>query len=273
MKKLTFLFLATFFVTICFGQSATYQGLLALNHNEVNNSFNIFKKLTPEDFSSKQNIIWSNFYFRYTKGNIDNPQTAMKFSVINEQTYQLYFSELEPVSITFYKNEADKILDISVTLFELDNGKIKATKLKNKSFVVTKQPNTIKVEIGKEVTKIDSYITVNFETETQNLKQLGAYNFEKPTNKEYKMIMSGNIPRPFKYKIPTTLLLQDQVSKKMRLKKFTNSTPPIIDYAVDTDSYKWILNDKNVKDLVFDLESVFFGLNIGPSPQFIMSQK
>ncbi|TCC92135.1 hypothetical protein EZ428_10410 [Pedobacter frigiditerrae] len=274
MKKLTLFAFSLIISYSSFSQSATYQALLALNHNESNNGFNTKIKPTVEDFSSKKSLIWSNVYFRYFKGNnIDNPQTAMKFSAVSEQTYHIYCEEAQPISINLNKEAADRVLEVSVVMFELDNGKIIATKLKNKSFTVTKEPKLINLLIDKENIKAGAYLKVSFEIESSNLKKLGPYNFAKPTNGNYDLIMTTNIPKPFSYKTPEDLLLKDQVSKKMRLKQFTNSTPAIADYDVDSDSIKWTLSDKNSKEITFNLESIFFGLNVGPSVKFLMEEK
>lgn len=273
MKKLTLIIFSTLFSSVCFAQSATYKALLALSYNETNNNFNIKTKLTEEDFSSKKNLIWNNFYFRYAKGNIDNPETSMKFSVVNEQSYQIYCNIAESISISINKENTDKIMEISATLFSLENGKIITTKLKGKNLVIVKEPTLIKLSIDKETIKPGSFLKVNFETETSNLKKLGPYNFNKPTAGNYDMIMSASIPRPFSYKNPEAIILKDQATTKMRLKQFTNSTPPISDYDVDSFSYKWSINDQNIKELNFTLESVYFGLNVGQSAKFILADK
>jgi hypothetical protein len=254
-----------------FGQSATYKALLALNHNVDNNSYNLKSKLTNDAFTTKKSLIWSNVYFKYYKSNnIDVPDGAMRFAIMNEQTYQIFCQEVQPITLNIFKGKDDKVYDVVVFMYTLENGKVSSEKLKSKSFNITKNDGDVKIEIPKEVVKAGSFLKINTEIISFDFKKLGPFNFSKPTTGDYDLIMSANLPDAFGYSIPDELKEKEKLVKSFNLKEFTYATPPIIDYPMGSLSYKWDIKENKASDVVFKNYSISYSKNVGITAKKLM---
>jgi hypothetical protein len=275
MKLLTLSFFLL--LSICsFGQSNTYKDWLTMSYNINNNNVNLYK-LEAEDFSTRKSIVCNNVYFRYFKpfdNSMSNRDENMKFAIRNDAIYSIYCTEAKPLIINLTKDGKEKLIGIEVSVLTLENNKINSSKLKSKNFVVTKDSTSIKIEISSEAIVPGSFLRVLSTTESINFKQLGPFYFTKPTTGEYKYLLTASIPESFIYKTPKELSLNHQETKKFIYKEFTPFTPPIVDWEVNSYSYKWELTNQSVNKVVFDVESILFGKRyIGTSEAYLLGKK
>lgn len=73
----------------------------------------------------------------------------------------------------------------------------------------------------------------------------------------------------FKYTIPDNLKMEDKKIESMKLKEFTYSNPPIVDYNATSFSYKWTVMSNPVDD--FRLESINLFKDFGTSVEQLMA--
>jgi len=271
--KSSLLFCFLFLSINSFGQSATYKAWYEMSYNVNNNNFDSFKP-TIADFAAKKSTIWNNVFFRYYK-NSSNPMGQrdenMKFAIRNELIYSIYCPEAAPLVINLDKAEFDKLIGVEVTAFTMDKNKVSSSKVKSKSVIVTKENKQTKIEISQDAILTGCFIRIVTTVESFNFKKLGPFNFAKPTTGEYNFLLTANIPESFIYKKPEQLNLLEQETKKFIYKEFTYGTPPIVDWTVNSYTYKWTLANQSNTVLLFDLESIYFGRDVGTSEKYLMN--
>lgn len=272
MNRLLFV-VFLFFSTLTFSQSPTFQALLKLNHDVNNNDFDLDLKPTQEDFSKEESIVWNNAYFKYFKNlkmlSAQRSDESMKFSIRYQFLYSLYCKNTTALTINVAKGSKDKFLDVDIVAFSLDGNKIVRTKLKGKSYSLVKEERNIKIQIDEGVIEPGTIVRVLVNTESYNFKRLGPFNFAKPITSGYSFVLTANIPEMFKYTIPDNLKMEDKKIESMKLKEFTYSNPPIVDYNATSFSYKWTVMSNPVDD--FRLESINLFKDFGTSVEQLMA--
>lgn len=256
-------------------QSPTFQALVNLNHNVDNNKFDLEAKPTKEDFNEKKSTVWGNVYFKYFKNpntmGSQRPDESMKFSIRNQFLYRIYFTRDTTFMINLNKGLKDKLIDIDAVLFTVEGDKVVSTKLKSKNYTLTKEDKNIKLQLSEGLVKAGTFLQILVEIESINFKKLGPFNFAKPIPGDYNFILSANIPDSFKYAPSEDMELKDKKTETIRLKEFTHSTPPIVDYNAASYSYKWnVAADKSGREIIFTLESINFAKDIGTSVEQLM---
>lgn len=272
MNRLLFVFFL-FFSTMTFSQSPTFQALLELNHNVNNNEFDLEIKPTQEDFSREKSIVWNNVYFKYFKNsNIRSSQRrdeSMKFSIRYQFLYSLYCKSATTLTINVAKGAKDKFLDVDLVVFNLHGNKIVGTKVKGKSYSLVKEERNIKIQIDEGVIEPGTIVRLLVDTESYNVKRLGPFSFSQPITSGYTYILTANIPEMFKYTIPDNLRMDSKKIESIKLKEFTYSNPPIVDYDATSFSYKWTVTSGQVDD--FRLESIDLFKDFGTSVEQLMA--
>ena len=274
MNKLVLIIL--FFGSIkSFSQSTTFQALLNLNHNVDNNKFDLETKPTKEAFGEMKSVIWNNVYFEYFKNpntmGSQRPDESMKFLVKNQFLYKIYCKSDTVFEINLSKGTKDKVVDVNVVVFSIEGDKMVSSKLKGKNYSLTKEDKNIRLQISQGIIKTGTLLQVLVEIESYNFNKLGPFNFVKPISGDYNFILTANIPEIFRYSIPEAVKLDDKTIESIQLKEFTHSNPPIVDYNAASYSYKWTITSiRAEKELIFRLESINIGKDIGTSVEQLM---
>lgn len=263
--KIAISLLLSFIMNCSFGQSPTFQALVALDHDVNNNSYEL-----RANRRSMSELFWTNIYFNYYKNlNIrgsQKPDESMIFSVGYEYLIQTNIEGNSELVFSFPKgSEKDDFQTYTVSVLTNDS---KESKIQRKYIEKNDSDSTLELIINRKGLSETGLLRVYCKIESFNLKTLRAAMTIEDGTESY---LSFNSPAIFNYYIPDLNLTQlDKQTKSFKLKYFTYQSPPIVDYTVASNSFKWKLQDNSSEVIVIKSISIDLPAGLGTSLEQMM---
>lgn len=255
-----------FFLSSVYPQSPTFKALVELNHNVDNNSFD----LKSIELNTSENSVFINAFFKYYRNpNIQNANAgeSMIFSIGYQYLIGVKITkEIKNDFLFPLTSSKDRKKRIMISIIDPHTGK--ESKIRGKYYDADMGDEVLKLSIDKNELPPGGMLNIFLEMESFNFKEL---NLTPDLGLDVtELTCSVNIPEIFNYNVQSQLNLEviEESQKDMRLKHLTYSSPPIVDYNINSRSIQWRL--KNTEDIKLILETINLPVDLGASVEQIL---